>query len=75
MGDHLLRHQDEWNVPAPTSSSAPMELTVELTGSKPFNPKVLAEREGFSLPSFRNLRRYVNFNDISLYSCVFQTDL
>jgi hypothetical protein len=24
-----------------------MELTVELMGSKPFNPKLLAEREGF----------------------------
>jgi hypothetical protein len=24
-----------------------MELTVELIGSKPFNPKGLAEREGF----------------------------
>ena len=47
MGDHLLRQQDGWKVPAPTSSSSPMELTVELMGSKPFNPKVLAEREGF----------------------------
>ncbi len=29
------------------SSSSPMELTVELMGSRPFNPKVLAERVGF----------------------------
>src|SRR5713101_1803048 len=29
------------------SSSSPMELTVELMGSKPFNPKLLAERVGF----------------------------
>ncbi len=47
MGDHLLRQQDGWNTAAPTSSSAPMELTMELMGSKPFNPKVLAERVGF----------------------------
>jgi len=33
---------------------------------------LMAEREGFSLPSFRNLRQYLDFNDISLYSCVFQ---
>src|SRR6266851_7056925 len=32
------------------SSSSPMELTVELMGSKPINPKVLAEREGFEPP-------------------------
>ncbi len=47
MGNHLLRQQDGWNVPTPTTSSSPMELTVELMGSKPFSPKVLAEREGF----------------------------
>src|ERR1700687_1683228 len=35
---------------------------------------LLAEREGFSLPSFRKLRRYLDFNDINLYSCVFQAD-
>jgi hypothetical protein len=47
MGDHLLRQQDGWNVAAPTSSYSPLELTVELMGAKPFNPKILAEREGF----------------------------
>ena len=47
MGDHLLSQQDGWNAAAPTSWSSPMELTVELMGSKPINPKVLAEREGF----------------------------
>ena len=47
MGDHLLRQQDGWNVAAPTSSYSPLELTVELMGAKPFNPKILAEKEGF----------------------------
>ncbi len=47
MDDHLLRQQDGWNGPAPTFSSSPLELTVELMEDKPFNPKVLAEREGF----------------------------
>ena len=37
--------------------------------------KNLAEREGFSSPSFRNLRRYLDFNDISLYPCGFQAHL
>ena len=36
--------------------------------------KPMAEREGFYLPSFRKLRRYLDFNDIILYSCVFQAD-
>src|SRR5437899_316168 len=36
--------------------------------------KDLAEREGFYLPSFRKLRRCLDFNDIILYSCVFQAD-
>src|SRR6266487_168117 len=36
--------------------------------------KGLAEREGFYLPSFRKLRRYLDLNDITLYSCVFQAD-
>ena len=30
--------------------------------------------EGFYLPSFRKLRGYLDFNDISLYLCVFQAD-
>ena len=34
----------------------------------------LAEREGYYLPSFRKLRRCLDFNDIILYSCVFQAD-
>src|SRR5713101_2212972 len=50
MGGHLLRQQDGWNVPAPTSKSSPLELMMELMGLKPFNPKVLAEREGFEPP-------------------------
>jgi hypothetical protein len=48
--------QDGWKVPTPTSWSSPLELTVELMGSKPFNPKVLAEREGFE-PSVQVLAR------------------
>ena len=47
MGDHLLSQQDGWNAAAPTSLSSPLELAVELMGSKPINPKVLAERVGF----------------------------
>src|SRR5438477_5079155 len=74
MGDHLLSQQDGWNGAGPTSSSSPMELTVELMGPKLFSPKVLAEREGFYLPSFRKSRRYLDLNDIILYSCVFQAD-
>ena len=34
----------------------------------------LAEREGFYLLSFRKLRRYLDLNDITLYSCVVQAD-
>src|SRR5439155_14135602 len=38
------------------------------------NSDCLAEREGFYFPSFRKLRRYLDFNDIILHSCVFQAD-
>jgi len=55
MGGHLLSQQDGWNAAAPTVPQA-MELTVELMGSKPINPKVLAEREGFE-PSVQVLAR------------------
>ncbi len=43
------------------SSSSPMELTVELMGSKPINPRVLAEREGFESAckrKFNNMQGY-----------------
>jgi hypothetical protein len=47
MGDHLLRQQDGWKVPTPTSASSPLELMIELMAAKPFIPKKLAERMGF----------------------------
>ena len=50
---------------APTA----MELTVELTGSKPFDPKVLAEREGFSIDPFRQVVVIPTVSDSSLCLC------
>jgi hypothetical protein len=47
MGGHLLRQQDGWNLPTPTSASSPLELMMELMAAKPFIPKKLAERVGF----------------------------
>jgi hypothetical protein len=47
MGDHLLRQQDGWKVPTPTSASSPLEMMMELMATKPFIPKKLAERVGF----------------------------
>jgi len=59
MGDHLLRQQDGWDVPAPTSSSSPLELMMELMGAKPFSPKVLAERVGFEADCKRQIEHLV----------------
>jgi hypothetical protein len=62
--------QDGWNTAAPTSSSAPMELTVELMGYNPFNPKVLAEREGFepSVPVLASTYGLANLSFLGSFS-------
>jgi hypothetical protein len=57
MGDHLLRQQDGWKVPTPTSASSPLELMIELMAAKPFIPKKLAERVGFYYRRYLQVRK------------------
>jgi hypothetical protein len=49
-----------------------MELTVELTGSKPFDPKVLAEREGFDFRHLAQVMVKTRHSDNILCLCWFQ---
>jgi len=55
MGGHLLRQETYGMCRLRLPLRPPLELTMELMGAKPINPKMLAEREGFSLAIFCKL--------------------